>query len=323
MRDVLSLGIFCVDLLIKPVNELPRLEGMISLDAIELSTGGCASNTAVILARLGAQVSVLGRIRQDMFGDLVLHTLTNEGINTEAMVRDETVRTALTVVAIASEGERRFLYYEGANRNLVLDDVNMDFVRWHRILHVGSPYLLPGLDGAPLAQLLAEAQAAGVTTSVDTVTDDRGNPLELIAPALPYIDHFLPSLPEARMISGLADPPEIADFFLDRGVKVVGLKAGDQGAYIATADRERWHIPAFPVTVVDATGAGDAWVGGFLTGVLHGWSLPQTTRFANAVGASCVAVMGATEGITNMAAIWKSFQLSAVSSQTNQPAAES
>ena len=108
---------------------------------------------------------------------------------------------------------------------------------------------------------------------------------------------MLPSLEEARRLTGREVPCDIAQFFLDKGVGVVGLKLGAQGAYLRTAGGDEFTIPAFPAPVVDALGAGDAWAAGFLCGLSHGWGLERTARFANAVGACAVGALGATTGI--------------------------
>jgi sugar/nucleoside kinase (ribokinase family) len=121
-----------------------------------------------------------------------------------------------------------------------------------------------------------------------------------VEPALPHLDFFLPSVAEARKISGEEEPSRIAAFALARGVKALGLKLGDEGCYLRSRDVEV-TIPPFQVVAQDATGAGDSWVAGFLTGILHGWDLAEVGRFANAVGAMCVTRIGATTGIGTIA----------------------
>jgi sugar/nucleoside kinase (ribokinase family) len=117
----------------------------------------------------------------------------------------------------------------------------------------------------------------------------------------------MPSIEEARMITGEEAPPEIAEFLLSYGIGTVALKMGEQGSYIRTPDREM-SVPIHKVETVDATGAGDAFAAGFLAGVSRGWDLgsPSTrnlrkaAKLANAVGACCVTAIGATAGIKDM-----------------------
>ena len=122
--------------------------------------------------------------------------------------------------------------------------------------------------------------------------------MELVGPCLPHVDYFLPSLEEARMLAGgLHDHRDVARFLIDAGASVVGLKMGEHGSYVRAADGTELTVPILPVAAIDALGAGDAYVAGFLAGIVHGWDLEQCARFATATGASCVTALGATTGI--------------------------
>ena len=89
---------------------------------------------------------------------------------------------------------------------------------------------------------------------------------------------------------------QMAGMLRERGVAAVAVKLGDAGAFV---DAAGWHgrVPAYAVEVVDTTGAGDAFCGGFLAAVLAGWEMERATRFANAVGALCVTAVGGTAGV--------------------------
>jgi sugar/nucleoside kinase (ribokinase family) len=124
--------------------------------------------------------------------------------------------------------------------------------------------------------------------------------MELLEPSLPYIDYFIPSLPEAQAITGLQGPHEVASALIDQGVGNVALKMGSDGCLVMTRDGENIRLPAYDVDVVDATGAGDAFAAGFIAGVWHGWSMEKTAQFATAVGALCVTGMGALGGVRSL-----------------------
>ena len=193
-------------------------------------------------------------------------------------------------------GERRFIHYLGANAAFKKEDVDWDLVHQAKILHVAGSLVMPSFDGEPTAEVLKKAKEKGLTTSLDTVWDATGRWLELLKPCLSYTDIFLPSIEEAGQISGKEKAEDIASFFLERGVKIVGLKLGEKGSFVVDKDQS-FKVPSYQVKAVDATGAGDAFVGGFLTGIIKGWSLELTAKFANAVGACCVEAIGATQGI--------------------------
>ena len=297
--DVLCLGIMVADVAARPVTGLPRKGTLATVERMELHTGGCAVNTGISLARLGIRTGVMGKVGQDGFGDFVTATLQKHGVDTRGVVRDTVNNTSGTMVMVDEDGERTFLHYIGANGAIREEDINYDLVRRARILHVAGHNLMPGFDGPLAGRVLQRARAMGVTTSLDTAWDFSGRWLELVEPSLPHLDVFVPSIEEARQIAGREDPRAVADFFLDRGIRIVALKMGSQGCYVRTRE-ETFSLPAYPVQVVDATGAGDAFAGGFLAGLARGWSLQETARLANAVGALCVTALGATAGVRSM-----------------------
>ena len=167
-----------------------------------------------------------------------------------------------------------------------------------RALHVAGALVMPALDGAPTAGLLAEARRRGIHTSLDTVYDASGR-WERVEPCLPHLDLLTASLAEAQGISGEHEPSSAAAWFRDRGVAEVALKLGPDGCYVASTDFEG-DVPAVPVHVVDGTGAGDAFAGGVIYGRLAGWPLVDAARLANAAGALATTAVGATEGLLDL-----------------------
>jgi sugar/nucleoside kinase (ribokinase family) len=297
--DVICLGIMVADVLARPVQRLPERGKLETVDRIELHTGGCAVNTGIALAKLGIRTAVMGKIGLDGFGDFVIHTLHRYGIDTSGVVRDPMANTSATMVLIGPDGERSFIHYLGANAELRASDVNMDIVRQGRILHIAGHNLMSKFDGPEAASVLQAARQLGVETSLDTAWDASGRWLHLIEPCLPHLDYFVPSFEEARLIASREDPADVARFFLDYGIRIVALKMGEQGCYV-TDGQQAVRLPAYPVMPVDTTGAGDCFAAGFLTGLIHGWDLERTARFANAVGAMCVTSIGATSGVGNL-----------------------
>jgi sugar/nucleoside kinase (ribokinase family) len=297
--DVVCLGLMLTDVLAQPIRRLPDPGRLELVDRIEMHTGGCALNTGLALARLGARVAMMGLVGEDGFGDFVLQEIRRARADCRGVRRTSAAGTSATVVLVSPGGERTFIHSLGANALLGLEHVDFDLIARARILHIGSVGLLPALDGEPMAQVLQRARELGVATSLDTVWDPMGRWLTIVEPCLPYVDLFLPALHEAKAITGLEDPEEIARFFLDRGPRVVAIKMGDRGCLVT--DGSTWiRETAFPVEVVDTTGAGDAFVAGFLMGWLKGWPLEQLARLANAVGALCVTAVGATCGVRSL-----------------------
>jgi len=297
--DILCLGIFVADVLAKPIEKIPELGKLELFDEMELHTGGCANNTAIGLARLGISSGAMGKVGNDGFGDFIIRNLKENNVDTQGVKRAADANTSFTFVMIAPSAERSFLHYIGANATLCYEDIDFELIKKCKILHIAGSFLMPGFDGENTAKVLREAKELGVTTALDTAWDSKGNWLKLLEPCLNYVDIFLPSIEEAKMLTNLKEPPEIADFFLNYGIKTVGLKMGVEGSYIRTKDEEI-RLPAYKVRTVDMTGAGDAFAAGFLAGTVMKWNLEETTKLANATGAACVTAIGTTAGIKNL-----------------------
>ncbi len=299
MPEVTCVGILVADVVGKPINALPGRGKLALVERMELHSGGCAANTGVGLAKLGVETAIIGKVGRDGFGDFMVRQFETYGIDVGAVVRDNDTATSATMVLVHSDGERSFLHYLGANATFRAEDIDFERVKSSKILHVAGAQVMPSFDGAPMAKLLKQAKSVGVTTALDTVWDATGRWMELTGPSLPYVDYFLPSYEEARMLAGggVKGAEDVAQFLLDAGAKVVALKLGHEGCYVRSAGGETVRLAALPVKAIDALGAGDAFVAGFLAGLVRGWNLEQCARFATGVGASCVTALGATTGI--------------------------
>jgi sugar/nucleoside kinase (ribokinase family) len=301
VAQVACLGILVADLLCRPVDRYPERGELVLVDEMSLHTGGCAANTGVDLVKIGIETAVLGKVGNDGLGDFVRSKLGATGINTQGIVVDPVTNTSGTSVLVFGDGERSFVHYIGANATYKVEDVAWDVIEGAKILHVAGHFLMPGFDGAPCAQVMKEAQQRGLVTTLDTAGAPRPDWGELITPVLPYVDYALPSENEAQVITGQTDVSKIADWFLERGVKCCGLKRGGEGSYLKTADGQEISKPIFRVNAFDTTGSGDAFVAGFLTGLVMGWSLEDTLTFGNATGAICATYVGATAGMKTLA----------------------
>ena len=298
--DVLSLGIYVVDVLGRPIDQFPEKGKLALFDELEIHTGGCANNTAIALTRLGISAGAMGKVGTDAFGDLILQGLVDNGIDTTGMQQDASTSTSFTFVAVASDGERTFYHYIGANGELCEADLNWEVIKSAKILHIAGALVMPRFDGTPMANVFREAKTLGITTSLDTAYDATGRWMETLEPCLPYVDMFMPSIVEAQHLTGLSEYREIVQFLRrNYGIHTIVIKMGENGSYASTPEAEHF-APAYPVNAVDATGAGDAYVAGFLAGTIMGWDLKATAELASATGAACVTAIGTTAGIQNL-----------------------
>lgn len=303
MKDgpIVCLGIMVADVVGRPVIDVPQPGRLSLVDEMSLHTGGCAVNAATVLARFGLPVEVIGKVGPDPFGDFLIQALAGRGIGSSGVRRDPQVGTSATMVMVSPDGERRFIHYIGANARLTREDVDMNLIKGASILHIAGSLVLPGIDGQPTADLLRQAREIGVTTFLDTVWDATGRWMDLMAPCLPWVDYFVPSLPEAQAMVRLEEPHDVAKALLDHGVGTVGLKMGADGCLVISRSGEMYRLPAFQVDPIDATGAGDSFAAGFIAGIWHGWPLEQAARLANATGAMSVMGVGAAGATASFA----------------------
>lgn len=296
MPDIVVLGNFVVDIIGKPLDRLPERGRLALIDTLETHAGGNGPNTSGALGRLGADVAVVGRVGDDLYGRFLLERLAACRVDTSRVVLDREAATGVTLVAVDHTGERSFIHHFGANARFTADDLDWEFLSTARHLHLASFFVLPALDGGPAAAVLAEAQRRGLSTSLDVCWDREERWLPLLRACLPHVDYCMPSQEETERLTGRTEPREMAAVLRDAGCRAAVVKLGEQGVYYAGPDGE-WRVPAYRVPVRDTTGAGDCFIAGFLHARLSGWEIPRALRFGNACGALAVGSMGAVSGL--------------------------
>jgi sugar/nucleoside kinase (ribokinase family) len=269
------------DLLVRPVDRL-EFDKTVWVDDIRTSLGGNGANTAYTLARLGVRVRLASIAGRDRRGDELLEILNGAGVDISAVTRSE-LSTSTTVVLVRGDGARAFFHRPGC----AAEDFPIELPGGCSHFHLGNVFALPRLRQRA-GELMASARAAGVTTSLDTGWDARGEWAAVIDPALAHTDLLFVNHDEAERLSRGSG----VDYFLERGVGLVITKLGARGCLI-----NKVNIPGFTVDVVDTTGAGDCFVGGFLAAMGRGMPVAEAARFANAVGALSVQELGAIAGV--------------------------
>ena len=122
--------------------------------------------------------------------------------------------------------------------------------------------------------------------------------LDDVSEALPFIDYITPNEDEAKYYTGKEDPSDMADVFLDYGIKIVIIKLGGKGCFFKNNDHAI-SLPPYDIEAVDATGAGDNFVAGLVSRLLSGDSIDEALKFANACGAICTTAVGASTALKN------------------------
>ncbi len=293
--DVAVVGLYILDILGRPVSRIPERGGVEFIEEIRLTVAGTAGGTVVDCAKLGLKCRAVGAVGEDEKADFVLSTLERHGIDTSTMQRVPGVPTSATILNIRPNGERPALHVRGASDHFDLGPEHYDAVLDARFVHLGGTGLLRRLDQGGAERLLREAKARGRRTTFDLIAATRET-ISLVKPLLPHIDYFMPSVEEARDMSGLDRIEDVARFYLDHGVKVCALTMGGEGSYVAMPDGA-FRVPAFEVKVVDTTGCGDAYDAGFIAGLSRGFDLETCARFATAASALVATGLGSDAGI--------------------------
>lgn len=265
--------------------------------------GGDTSNAAICAARQGASPGYITAIGQDRPGDSFLALWAREGVDTSTVIRNPEAPTGLYVVT-HGEGGHAFTFYRSnsaASRYRVAE-VPEAAIRAARILHVsGISQAISTSACDAVFHAIGVAKAAGVGVSYDTNLRlslwPRARAAAVIHAAIAQADIALPSLDDARVLTGLEAPEAIADFYLRLGCPVVLLKQGKDGVLVATAEGGRTLIPPCRVKAVDATGAGDAFAGAYLARSLAGDDPVAAARYANACAALSTTGYGAVAPI--------------------------
>lgn len=292
---VVSAGTYILDILGRPVSELPRGQVSMTLDEIRLTAAGTAGGTAVDLARLGAQVTAIGAIGRDLAGDMVVSALEIAGVDASRLRRRGAVQTSCTILPIHPDGSRPAWHVPGANSTFCLDDVDWDVIEQADAVHLGGLTTLPGVDGEAAAALLKRARQGGALTSADFLGVRGAGVVEMLSVVLPHVDLFMPNEGEALAVAGDTDCVTAARRLRDLGAGCVIVKRGGAGCIVVDDTGER-ALPAFQAPVVDTTGCGDAFCTGVIVARLAGWSIDGAADVACAAGALNMRRLGSDAG---------------------------
>jgi sugar/nucleoside kinase (ribokinase family) len=296
--DVSVIGLYILDILGRPVVSIPERGNVAFIDEIRLTVAGTAGGTVVDTAKLGLKSLAVGAVGDDEKADFVLAALQKFGADVSAMQRLKGIPTSATILNVRPNGERPALHVRGASDHFDVPPALYDQVFDAPIVHLGGTGLLRKLDGEKSRVLLAEAKKRGRVVTFDLIAASAET-IGIVEPLLPYIDYFMPSIEEARDMSGQTNPEDCAAFYLDRGTQCCVFTLGGDGAYYAHSNGARLHVPAYKIKVVDTTGCGDAFDAGFITALHHRMEPEAAIRFAQAAAALVATGLGSDAGIVS------------------------
>jgi 2-dehydro-3-deoxygluconokinase len=264
--------------------------------------GGDTSNFAIAATRQGAHTGFVSAVGDDHFGRLLIDLWTREGVDTSTVRVDATAPTGVYFVSHGPSGHAfDYLRKGSAASRYTPGDLPLDAIAAARVLHL-SGISVAISDSACDAALAAveHARANGVRVSFDTNLRLKLWPLAraraVMNEVLRLTDICLPSWDDVALLTGLENRDAIVDYLLTRGARVVALKLGKDGAYVATPD-ERRVVPGHVVEAVDATGAGDCFGGAFVARLAAGDDPFAAANYANAAAALSTQGFGAVAPI--------------------------
>lgn len=298
--DVICVGAAIVDVPLYPVGEFIFDHVSYPLDDISMQVGGDAINEATIITRLGDKVSLMSAVGADGPGMFVQEFARNNGIITTDLKMDEELTTSLNIGLVRSDGERTFV----TNRNgslwkMGLNSLKLENIKNAKILSLASIFNNPLLDNKALTTIFKKAKQENMIICADMVKSRLNETLEDISDALSYVDYFFPNYEEAAELTRKYDIDEIADVFLNLGVKNIIIKIGKEGCYIKNNEVAK-IVSAFkkdPSINIDTIGAGDNFAAGFISELLRDKTFEECAYFANAVAGTSIESLGATTGV--------------------------
>ena len=264
------------------------------------SVGGAESNVAIGLCRLGHQAAWVGVVGADPFGDLVISTLRGEGVDVRAR-RHPRAPTGLLFKERHQGGDSAVYYYRSGSAGSHLGPEDVPDLGRARIVHLTG--ITPALSDschAAVKTAIGKAREAGALISFDPNYRSKLWRPEAsraaLLPILPACDILLLSQSEGQMLFGSDDPDTIAREARARGSRHVAVRCGVEGAWAFAAEGPGTWVPAYAVTPLEPTGAGDAFDAGFLAGILEGKSDADCVRAGVICGALVTTALGDWEG---------------------------
>lgn len=289
-RKLVVYGDIGMDIFVQ-VDRLPQAGQDAIASNLVMLPGGAAAHCAVVAARLGTPVRFVGLTGDDHLTDLLLADLRQHGVDTTHL-RQIDGPTMTVIAAVDQSGERTMYSYRGIGGSTAYGPLPPDLLHPGDCLHLTGYSFQDQYSQVTALALIDAAHRQGALVALDPsfhfarTFATAGNEL------LQGVDFLFPNQEEAQLMSGVADPQQAARCLHQAGAKTVIVKRGRQGCTIASA-QGIMDIPAYPVApVVDTTGAGDAFCGGFLAAALAGDDVRDAARLGHAAAAHVIGQLG-------------------------------
>jgi 2-dehydro-3-deoxygluconokinase len=265
---------------------------------------GAETNVAIGLARLGLKSGYASKVGNDSFGRFIVERLKSESVDTDHINTDDRYPTGFQLKSKVTTGDPEVEYFRkgSAASHLSIEDFNEEYFQNANLLHMtGIPLALSEETRAFAKHVQSFMKKNGRPVSFDTnlrptLWKSKAEMVEQINEVAFGSDYVLPGITEGEILTGYKEPRDIAAFYSDKGVKLVVIKLGAEGAFYKSTDEEG-TVPGFKVEkVVDTVGAGDGFAVGVISGIIEGLPIREAVLRGNAIGALAVQSPGDNDG---------------------------
>ncbi len=296
MLEVVGIGTLAVDY-VALVPEIVGAEEKVGALNYEIHLGGVAGNTLTQLALLGTKVGWFGKLGDDETGKILLEDFKKVGIDRNGVIIEKNSHSMFTWIQVDKKGNRAIVMFPNVITKLTQEEIKTRFSEYVK----GAKIFSSEATLISLNIILQAAQIA-IESGAKFVFDIDVDPLSLSVTGLGTEEELknlirlsyatIPSKATAKSLTGEKEPESIVKALLELGPEIAGITLGEEGCVIGTKE-EIVKVPAYQIEVVDTTGAGDAFHGAFMYGLLRGWDLYKIGKFANAAAALVCSKMGA------------------------------
>lgn len=295
-HDYTSIGFYTFDCVGWPVTSIPPGGDTYLIEDLTLAVSGAAGTAVIAAAKMGLDCVAVGGVGDDLMGDWVLERVASFGVDTSLLKPIRGARTSSSIVTTRPGGARPALHLRGATADFLVDEPEANKVVDAKVVHFGGVGLMDAMDGPRNAALIRRAKENGCITTVDVFA---GSPNDLpdVEAVMEWTDYFIPSIEEARALSGLSCLEDLAGFFLDKGAQCCIITLGEEGVYLHHTDGLRLKMPAYDVDVRCTCGCGDAFNAGLAVALCRGMELETALRFSQATSALNATGLGSQAGV--------------------------
>ena len=288
-HDVVGLGCACLDFL-GIVPHLPDQDDQVWMSDSTQQGGGMVSTALVTLSRLGVSTAFAGKVGNDMAGRAVKEEFDLYGVDSAHLVVEPGASTPVSMILVDESTGQRTIMAGGTTVEMSPSEIPTGMITAARYLHLDTTGRQAALAAAEIAR------GSGVPVVLDADSLSRPQDIEDLLRAT---DYLIASQVFAEALTGRSDPTESAKSLSHYGSSVTVVTLGEEGSY-TLSDGRSFHTPAFPVEVVDTTGAGDVYHGAYIFGLLQEWSREKTAVFSSAVAALSCTRLGGRTGIPDL-----------------------